>query len=55
VVRLYCGTAFTNATGRTARRLVREIATPVRIFAIDDLRLLRMQHQLAGRNPSSLV
>ena len=30
-------------------RLVREIATPVRILAIDDLRLLRVQHQLAGR------
>src|SRR5271163_3775160 len=30
-------------------RLVWEDATPVRIFAVDDLRLLRMQHQLAGR------
>ena len=30
-------------------RLVREIAAPVRILAIDDLRLLGMQHQLAGR------
>src|SRR6266849_116605 len=30
-------------------RLVREVAAPVRILAVDDLRLLRMQHQLAGR------
>ncbi len=30
-------------------RLVREIAAPIRILAVDDLRLLRMQHQLAGR------
>src|SRR5258708_198732 len=30
-------------------RLVREVATPVRIFAVDDFCLLRMQHQLAGR------
>jgi hypothetical protein len=28
----------------------REIATPVRILAIDNLRLLRMQHQLADRD-----
>jgi len=27
----------------------REIAAPVRVLAIDDLRLLGMQHQLAGR------
>src|ERR1700736_3279948 len=31
------------------KRLVRKIAAPVRILAVDDLRLLRMQHQLAGR------
>src|SRR5450830_720787 len=31
------------------KRLVREFATPVRILAVDDLRLLGMQHQLAGR------
>ena len=30
-------------------RSVREIAVPVRILAVNDLRLLRMQHQLAGR------
>src|SRR4051794_37924589 len=30
-------------------RLVREIAAPVRILAVDDLRLLGMQHQLADR------
>ena len=30
-------------------RLVREVATPVRILAVDDSCLLRMQHQLAGR------
>src|ERR1700737_3069206 len=30
-------------------RLVRKVATAVRILAVDDLRLLRMQHQLAGR------
>ena len=30
-------------------RLVRKIAAPVRILAVDDLRLLGMQHQLAGR------
>src|SRR5262245_7479247 len=28
---------------------VREAASPVHILAVDDLRLLRMQHQLAGR------
>jgi hypothetical protein len=28
---------------------VREVAVPVHILAVDDLRLLRMQHQLAGR------
>src|SRR5215831_18528201 len=28
---------------------VREVAAPVHILAVDDLRLLRMQHQLAGR------
>ena len=31
------------------KRLVREVATPVRILAVDDPRLLGMQHQLAGR------
>src|SRR6201993_743870 len=30
-------------------RLVRKVATAVCILAIDDLRLLRVQHQLAGR------
>src|SRR6516165_8588959 len=30
-------------------RLVRKVATAVRILAVDDLRLLGMQHQLAGR------
>jgi hypothetical protein len=30
-------------------RLVRKISTPVCILAVDDLCLLRMQHQLAGR------
>ena len=30
-------------------RLVREVAAPVRILAVDGLRLLGMQHQLAGR------
>src|SRR6266481_1961213 len=30
-------------------RLVRKVAPAVRILAIDDLRLLRVQHQLAGR------
>jgi hypothetical protein len=30
-------------------RLVRKVATAVRILAVDDLRLLRVQHQLAGR------
>src|SRR3974377_1386531 len=30
-------------------RLVRKISTPVCILAVDDLRLVRMQHQLAGR------
>jgi hypothetical protein len=30
-------------------RLVRKITTPVCILAVDDLCLLRMQHQLAGR------
>src|SRR5438552_13402809 len=34
-------------------RLVRKISTPVRILAVDDLRLLRMQHQLAGREAIS--
>src|SRR5215469_13160379 len=28
---------------------VRKVAAPVDILAVDDLRLLRMQHQLAGR------
>src|SRR5947208_17140770 len=28
---------------------VGEVAAPVHILAVDDLRLLRMQHQLAGR------
>src|SRR6516164_10435025 len=27
----------------------REVATPVRVLAVDDLRLVRMQHQLARR------
>jgi hypothetical protein len=31
------------------KRLVWEVVAPVRILAVDDLRLLRMQHQLAGR------
>src|SRR3984957_267597 len=31
------------------KRLVWEVTAPVRILAVDDLRLLRMQHQLAGR------
>jgi hypothetical protein len=31
------------------KRLVSEVAVPVRILAVDDLCLLRMQHQLAGR------
>ena len=26
----------------------RKVALPVRILAVDDLRLLRMQHQIAG-------
>ena len=30
-------------------RLIWEVATPVRILAVDDFRLLGMQHQLAGR------
>src|SRR6266566_1409288 len=30
-------------------RLAREVAAPIRILAVNDLRLLRMQHQLAGR------
>src|SRR6516225_4103908 len=30
-------------------RLVRKVAPAVRILAVDDLRLLRVQHQLAGR------
>jgi hypothetical protein len=30
-------------------RLIWEVTAPVRILAIDDLRLLRMQHQFAGR------
>src|SRR5260221_12311973 len=30
-------------------RLVREVAAPVCVLAVDDLRLFRMQHQLAGR------
>src|SRR5208282_1231213 len=30
-------------------RLVREVTAPVGILAVDDLRLLGMQHQLAGR------
>src|SRR5438445_1334071 len=30
-------------------RLVRKVATAVRILAVDDFRLLGMQHQLAGR------
>src|SRR5438552_69158 len=30
-------------------QLIREVAAPVRILAVDDLRLLGMQHQLAGR------
>src|SRR5437588_8520852 len=30
-------------------RLVRKVAQTVRILAVDDLRLLGMQHQLAGR------
>src|SRR6266566_1384968 len=34
-------------------RLVRKISTPVRILAVDDLRLLGMQHQLAGREAVS--
>ena len=34
-------------------RLVLEVAAPVRIFAVDDLRLLRMQDQLAGREAIS--
>jgi hypothetical protein len=28
---------------------VGKVAAPVDILAVDDLRLLRMQHQLAGR------
>ena len=31
------------------KRLVLEVATPVRILAVDDFCLLRMQYQLAGR------
>ena len=31
------------------KRLVREIAAPICIFAVDDLRLLGMQDQLTGR------
>src|SRR5215211_4656965 len=30
-------------------RLVRKVPTPVRILAVDDLRLRRVQYQLAGR------
>ena len=36
------------------KRLVRrKIVPPVRILAVDDLRLLGMQHQLAGREAVS--
>ena len=34
---------------KEVKRLVWEFAAPVRILAVDDLRLLGMQHQLAGR------
>src|SRR5215831_8210300 len=34
---------------KKVERLVRVVPTPVHILAIDDLRLLGMQHQLAGR------
>src|SRR3974390_972867 len=34
-------------------RLIWEITTAVRILAVDDLRLLGMQHQLAGRKAVS--
>ena len=30
---------------------VGEVASPIGIFAVDDFRLLRMQHQLAVRHP----
>src|ERR1039457_3271769 len=33
---------------KKVERLVRVVPAPVRILAVDDLRLLRMQHQLAG-------
>src|ERR1700758_2062391 len=36
-------------------RLVRKVATAVRILAGDDLRLLGMQHQLAGRKATSAI
>ena len=31
----------------------RKVATPVRVLAVDDLRLLRMQHELARRKAVS--
>jgi hypothetical protein len=37
-----------NFEPEKVERLVREIAAPVRILAIDDLRLLGMQHRLAS-------
>ena len=38
-----------NWKPRKSNELIRKVAAPVRILAVDDLRLLGMQHQLAGR------
>jgi hypothetical protein len=46
-----CHTVFlaSERESEKVERLIRELATPVDILAIDDLRLLWMQRQLAGR------
>jgi hypothetical protein len=38
-----------NVNPRKSSDWFGKVAAPVRILAVDDLRLLRMQHQLAGR------
>ena len=42
-----------KAIAQKVERLVWVVATPVHILAIDELCLLRMQSQLAGRKPAS--
>jgi hypothetical protein len=44
---------YSEIEAEKVERLVRKISTPVRILAVDDLRLLGMQDQLAGREAVS--